>query len=213
MPRGITATPPSRSPAQRNFFKRRILVWRARMSVPSMLASGDERGVISLFAAVNAGIAILGISALAWMIELPLLFPALGPSAFLLFSRPFSIASAPRQVVVGHSVAIVGGMAVWYLVSLASGQAVTLDNNGWPVLVSASASLAVTSIILVRLAAPHAPACGTALIIALGLANDGYALLGMATGVVFLTLQAIAMNRIAGVCSPTWSPRLDDVAD
>ena len=177
------------------------------MSIPSLLAGTDERKVISLVAAVNGGIAILVISALAWLIDLPILFPALGPSAFLLFSSPFSAAAAPRSVIVSHFAGIGAGLAVWHLVSLLCGQPVSLALGGWPVLASASLALATTCVLLVRLSAPHAPACATGLIIALGLANDWLALLGMATGVVLLTAQAVAMNRIAGVSTPTWSPR------
>ncbi len=35
------------------------MVWRARLSIPSLLAEYDERRIISIFAAVNCGIAIL----------------------------------------------------------------------------------------------------------------------------------------------------------
>jgi hypothetical protein len=69
--------------------KRHLLIWRARLSVPSLLAGRDEGRVVSWVAAINGGLAILVISVLAWLIDLPLLFPALGPSAFLLFSNPF----------------------------------------------------------------------------------------------------------------------------
>ena len=47
-------------------------------------------------------------------------------------------------------------------------------------------------------------------IIAMGLANDLPALLGMIAGVLLLTGQAFAINRFANVNAPTWSPRLDE---
>ena len=197
-----------RSTTQRSPLRRRLSVWRARLSIPSLLAGGDERRVISLVAAVNGGVAILVISMLAGLIDLPLLFPALGPSAFLLFSSPFSEAAAPRSVIVGHSAAIAAGLVVWHFVSLLCGQPVSLATGGWPVFASASLVLAASCVLLVWLSAPHAPACATGLIIALGLANNWLAFLGMATGVLLLTAQAVVMNKIAGVSAPTWSPRL-----
>ena len=68
----------------------RWLTWRARLSIPSLLASCEEREVISLISGVNVALAILTISLLAWFTGLPLVFPALGPTAFILFSKPFS---------------------------------------------------------------------------------------------------------------------------
>ena len=187
-------------------FKRRLLIWRARLSVPSLLAGRDERKVISLVTAVNGGFAILILGALAWIIDLPLLFPALGPSAFILFSSPFSRAAAPRSVVLGHFAAMLSGWVVWHLVSLICGQPLTLELAGWPVFISGALALAVSCVLLVRLSCPHAPACATALIIALGAASDWAALLGMAAGVLLLTTQAVLISRIAGINVPTWSP-------
>jgi CBS-domain-containing membrane protein len=113
-------------------------------------------------------------------------------------------------VIVSHFAAIAAGVVVRFVVGLVGGQPVTLETGGWPVFASASWALATTCILLVRLSAPHAPACATGLIVALGLASTGWVLLGMAAGVVFLTAQAVVMNRIAGVSTPTWSSRLSD---
>ena len=187
--------------------KRRWWGWRARLSLPSLLAGNDERKIISLVAATNGGIAILIISVLAWLIDVPLLFPALGPSAFVLFSSPFAPGAAPRSVIMGHFSGIIAGFAVWYGVTLVFGQPVSLEAGGWSLFVSASLALAATSVLLVRLSCPHPPACGTALIIALGAATTWSALLAMATGVFLLTAQAVVMHRIANVSTPTWSPR------
>ncbi len=185
--------------------------WRARLSIPSLLASYDERKAISLVAAVNGGTSILILTLLAWLVDLPILFPALGPSAFILFSSPFSPAAAPRSVIMGHFVSIAVGYATWCLVSFASGHPVSLDTGGWPVLASASLAMAASCVLLICLACPHAPGCATALITALGAANSWVSLLGMMAGVVLLTVQAVLFSRLAGVNVPLWSPRLHDV--
>jgi CBS-domain-containing membrane protein len=103
---------------------------RARLSIPSLLSRADERVVVAVVASVNAVFAILTISLIAWLIDLPLLFPALGPTAFILFARPFSPAAAPRAVVLGHLSAIAVGSVSWNLVSLACGQDVSLEMGG-----------------------------------------------------------------------------------
>ncbi len=187
--------------------KRSMLTWRARWSIPSLLARADERTVTSVVAATNGVLAILVITGLAWWIDLPLLFPALGPSAFILFSSPFSRAAAPRSVIVGHFTAIAAGYATWHLVQLLSGVAVTLGPTDWPALASASLALATTCVLLIRLSCPHAPACATALITALGAANGWPEMLGMAAGVLILTAQAVLVCRVAGMNTPLWFPR------
>ncbi len=186
----------------------RWMVWRARFSIPSLLALGDERKAVALITAINGGLAILNISLFAWVCDLPLVFPALGPTAFILFSTPFSPAAAPRSVVMGHVTAIAAGCAVWHLMTFLSGEAISLQNGGWPLFGSASLTLAVTCLLLVRLSFPHPPACASALIIALGGVTDWPELLAMAAAVVLLTFQAVCINRLAGVRVPTWSPRL-----
>jgi CBS domain-containing membrane protein len=190
--------------------KQSWLTWRARLSIPSLIASRDERKIISMVVALNGGVAILLISLLAWIVDLPLLFPALGPSAFILFSSPFSSAAAPRSVIMGHFIAIAVGLAVWLFIAIICGRPVMPGMTGWPVLVSASMSLAITCLLLVWLSVPHAPSCATGLIIALGLANEAASLLGMLAGVVLLTIQALVINRLADVSMPAWSPRHED---
>ncbi len=196
---------------QRLRLRRWWMRWRARLSIPSLLARCDERKVISVVAAVNCSVSILILTALAWLVELPLLFPALGPSAIILFSRPFSPAAAPRSVILGHFVGIAVGCVTWWLVSAATGDPVSLETGGWPVLASASLAMAATCALLVCLTCPHAPACASALITALGAADGWVPLLGMAGGVVLLTVQAALISRLAGVSTPIWSPRPHDV--
>lgn len=163
-------------------------------------------------AAVNGAVAILIISLFAWLTDLPLVFPVLGPSAFILFSKPFSADAAPRSVVIGHFVAMATAVASWQLVSAAYGQPVSMENAHWPTILSASLALAVTCMLLVRLSCPHAPACASALLIALGAVTEWVELLALAVAVVVLTLQAVCINRIAGVNVPIWSAHRDEEA-
>ncbi len=190
-----------------NSLKRRLTVWRAYLSIPTLLASADERSVVSAVAALNAAIAILTIGGLAWALDMPFVYPALGPTAFILFASPFSRAAAPRSVIIGHGSAIICGWVSWHVVSFLSGQAVSPTTQDVPLFVSASLALALTCILLVRLACPHAPACASALIVAVGAASDWLTVLGMALGVVLITAEAVVISRLAGVNVPLWLPR------
>ncbi len=66
---------------RRTSLKLRWLTLPARFSMPGLLANADERKVVSLVAATNGAIAILILSLVAWLSNLPLVFAALGPTA------------------------------------------------------------------------------------------------------------------------------------
>ena len=178
----------------------------ARYSVAGMLARMDERKAVSVVAAVNGGLAILAIGFFSWIANLAMMFPALGPSAFILFSQPRSDSAAPRSVILGHFSGMAAGWAVWYLVSALFGEPVSMQSGGLAPVVSASLALALTCVLLIRLSCSHPPACASSLIIALGGVTDWLGVCLMASAVVWITLQAVAMNRLAGVRVPLWSP-------
>jgi CBS domain-containing membrane protein len=184
----------------------RWLTWRARLSIPSLLATREERQVISLISGVNVALAILTISLLAWFTGLPLVFPALGPTAFILFSKPFSPDAAPRSVIFGHFSGIASGIVAWHLFSYLGNEPVSLDTLGWATFASTSAALAITCFLMVRFSCPHAPACASALIVALGGATGWLNLVAMAIAVVVLSGQALLIYRIGGVKTPSWAP-------
>lgn len=181
------------------------MIWRARFSVPALLARFEEKKVVSVVAAVNGGLAILAIGIFAWVTDLPLTYPALGPTAFILFATPTALAAAPRSIVLGHFLGLASGYAVWHLVSIVAGEPVSSQTGGWPLFLSASLGLAVICALLVWLSCPHPPACASALVVALGGVTDWFSVLLMGLAVVWMTAQAVAMNRLAGVPVLPWS--------
>ncbi|HEY9472684.1 MAG TPA: HPP family protein, partial [Mycobacteriales bacterium] len=62
-----------------------------------------------LFALVN-GFLSIGLMAMAALVtRQPLVFPSLGPTAFLLFSTPHLPTASPRNTLCGHFIGIVTG--------------------------------------------------------------------------------------------------------
>lgn len=184
---------------------------RARLSIPALLSGMDERSIVSLTAGINGGLAILVISVFAWLIDLPLLFPALGPTAFILFSAPFSRAAAPRSVILGHFIGIGCGWLAWQATGVLSGSPVGIPIGGWPLYCSGATALALTGLLLVRARCPHPPACASALVIALGGVSTWMAVLAMALAVVLVTAQGVGINRLAGVRVPLWASRSEEL--
>ncbi len=167
--------------------------------------------MISIVAAINAGLAIVAISLFAWLTDLPLVFPALGPSLFILSSAPFSPAAAPRSVIGGHILAMAAGCVMWRSMGVVAGGAAVLESGPWLVC-TASITLALTSVLLVRLSCPHPPACASAMVIALGGITNMVDVLLMAAAMVYVTAQATAINRLACLPVPLWAPHTIDRA-
>lgn len=180
------------------------------MSTPVLLARFDEHKVVSAITAVNGGLAILTIGFFSWLTSMPLIFPALGPSAFILFSSPFAKAAVPRNVIMGHMVSLASGYVAWQMVSFMSGYQVRLITGDWPVFCSAAAAMALSSLLMIRLSCPHPPACASGLIVAMGAFGQQWHLLLMALAVVILTFQAVSLNRFAGLQVPIWTKPHDD---
>ncbi|MBN1765879.1 MAG: HPP family protein [Sedimentisphaerales bacterium] len=185
----------------------RLLIWRARLSLPGLLTRYDEKKVVSVVSALNGGLAIMTISLIAWLLDLPLIFPALGPSAFILFSDPMSHAGAPRSVILGHLVCLSTGTCVWHFICFLFGAPVTVQVGGWPLICSATLALVLSFLFLVMLSCKHPPACASSLVVAIGAVVQWQNIVIMALVVIWLTFQAVVMNRLAGLRVPFWSPR------
>jgi len=72
---------------------------------------------------------------------------------------------------------------------------------------SAALSLASSGALMILLKASHPPAGATTLIISLGIVTRPFHLAVIEIAVAVLTLQAIAINRLAGIDYPYWARR------
>lgn len=134
-----------------------------------------------------AGLLITVTAVLAVLTGQPLVFPSLGPTAFLLARAPSE--GTARRVLGGHAIGLVAGVLAYRLV--ANGLVVTgsLAAGGGPILrLSAAAVLSVvlTTAGMVALDAEHAPACATTLICALGLLTTTLETVGVLVSVLAL---------------------------
>jgi CBS-domain-containing membrane protein len=73
--------------------------------------------VCFVFSAGAMALAIITIA--AHLTELPLLFPPLGPTAFILFYTPLAVTASPRNVIVAHTMAVGAGIfSLWLMEAL-----------------------------------------------------------------------------------------------
>ncbi len=173
--------------------------WRlARIQPWYVLTRFPNRLTRSAFILVNSGISIAILAAAAAYTDQPLLFPSLGPSAFLFFYRPLAPSSSPRNAILAHGGAILIG---W--------MAFALFQEGIPGgrITAVTIALSLTNVLMVATNLAHPPAASTALMVSLGLMTGGPVLLALMAAIVLLTAQAYVIHRLSGVSFPLWSPR------
>ncbi len=178
-----------------------------RLRLPALTGRYNSVAVLGAFALINGCISIGLMSAAAWLTDQPLVFPSLGPTAFLLFYTPHAASASPRNTVSGHLVGVLAGYLALVLFGLRdAGPAVTTGVTAARV-GAAALSLGLTAGFMVWLRVPHPPAGATTLIVSLGILHTPEQLAVLMLGVLLLVCQGIAINRLAGLEYPLWAPR------
>ena len=165
----------------------------------------NRRAVQIAFTVINTAISISIIGLAARYANSLLLFPSLGPTAFLVFVKPTSAEAAPENTIIGHLIGITGG----WLSLLCFGLEKTAPNLAaghvpWQRVAAVALSMALTTGLMVGVRKPHTPACATTLIISLGLVREPWQFPFLLGGVALLSLQALIINRLAGLPYPWW---------
>ncbi|HEU4649452.1 MAG TPA: HPP family protein [Gemmatimonadales bacterium] len=176
-----------------------------RFRLTSLAQRYDSTVVLAAFSMINGGISIALLAALALVTRKPFVFPSLGPTAFLLFYTPLAPAASPRNTLLGH---LVGAAAGWVSLAvfglLQAGPAIagniTAARAG-----AAALSLGLTNGLMVLFRTPHPPAAATTLIVSMGILRTPAQLAVLMGAVALLALQAIVINRLAGLPFPLWA--------
>src|SRR6266702_3073962 len=117
-----------------------------------------------------------------------------------------STAASPRNTLIGHAIGVLAGYFSLVVTGLTMAGPALAVGVTWPRVIAAALSLGLTSGLMVLLKSPHPPAGATTLIISLGILTKPWQLLLLMLAVVLLTLQALAINRLAGIPYPLWGP-------
>jgi CBS-domain-containing membrane protein len=179
----------------------------ARLQIAHLIAHHSERHVWALFMFLNGFVTIAILAAVAMVSHTPFVFPSLGPTAFLFFFTPRAPAASPRHTIYGHAIGILCGYVALWLFGLQHAPPAMATGVSAARIGAAALSLASTGALMILLKAAHPPAGATTLIISLGIVTAPFHLLVIEIAVVVLTLQAIAINRLAGIDYPLWALR------
>jgi CBS domain-containing membrane protein len=183
---------------------RRLL---ARLQLTHLLTHHAERPTWALFMFLNGFITIALLAGVAMISRTPFVFPSLGPTAFLFFFTPRAPAATPRHTLYGHAIGILCGYGALWLFGLQHAPAAMATGVSGPRIGAAALSLASTGALMILLKAAHPPAGATTLIVSLGIVTQPFHLLVIEIAVAVLTLQAIVINRMAGIDYPLWALR------
>lgn len=153
------------------------------------------RWASAAFVFINGFTTIAILAVLAMVTRVPFVFPSLGPTAFLLFFSPNSLASTPRNTIYGHAIGIVCGYGALWLVGLQHDPSAILEGVGFFRVLAAAISLAFTGALMIIFRAVHPPAGATTLIISLGIITHPFHLLIIEVAVVLMVIQAMVINR------------------
>lgn len=181
----------------------------SRLRFTRLQARFPGRAVWALFMFVNGAITIAILAGVAMVSHTPFVFPSLGPTAIVLFYTPLSPTASPRHTVYGHAIGIVCGYGSLLLTGLHHTAPATIVGVDSRRVLAAALSLAATSALMILLKAAHPPAGATTLIISLGIVTKPTYLLVIEIAVVALVIQAIIINRLAGIDYPLWAKRIE----
>jgi len=192
---------PTRNVSRRDGRRSRV----DRLRLPYLLGHYPARLVWAAFLLVNGFLTIGLLASVAMISGTPLVFPSLGPTALLLFHDPMQPAASPRNTLCGHALGIACGYASLWLLGLTHDPPTLVEGVYANRVFCAALSLASTGTLMVLLDVWHPPAGATTLIIALGIITRPYHLLIVEAAVAMLILQALIINRLAGIKYPVWA--------
>ncbi|MGB6132815.1 MAG: HPP family protein [Acidobacteriaceae bacterium] len=165
------------------------------------------RLVWAVYVGVNGFITIALLALLSLVTGSPFVFPSLGPTAYLFFFSPLSESSSPRNTILGHAIGLVCGYGAFALAVASSPPFGMSPGVHGPRVLAAALSLSATGALMALLRVSHPPAGATTLIVSLGIISQPKELVIIEVAVILLTVQAFAINRLAGIPYPIWKKR------
>lgn len=186
----------------------RVVSFAARLQLGYLLRSGRRTQILVLaFVSVAGFTALAIISLAAYLTALPLLFPPLGPSAFILFHTPMAAPASPKHVILAHATALASGLLALRLAHLLFPGAGLLEPSlvSWPRILAIAGAMALCSAAMIGGRFHHPPAAATALIAAMGFLESWVQVVGLLVAVLLLVAEAFVLNRVVGgLPYPLW---------
>jgi hypothetical protein len=154
---------------------------------------------LGIYAGVVAAVTLALAGLVGILLRQPWLFPSLGPTIMVIVETPGERAAHPRNVFVGHVVAVAAGWLALLVTGLRYAPSTVQAGLDGRRVAAAVIALVVTVVALQLLRAPHPPAGATTLIVGLGILKSPGDLVVIVLSVVLVTLVASGANILAAV--------------
>jgi hypothetical protein len=154
---------------------------------------------LGIYAGLVAAVALALAGLVGVLLRQPWLFPSLGPTIMVIAETPGERAAHPRNVFIGHVVAVAAGWLALLVTGLRYGPSTIEAGLDRRRVAAAVIALVVTVVVLQLLRTPHAPAGATTLIVGLGILKTPGGLAVIVLSVVLVTLVASGANILAAV--------------
>ena len=162
-------------------------------------AAGDGGPALGVYAAVAAGVVLALTGLVGVLLKQPWLFPSLGPTLMVILETPGQPPAHPRNVLVGHVVAVAAGWFALLVTGLRDAPPVVQHGLDGRYVTSAVIALALTVLVLQLLKMPHPPAGATTLIVALAILHTPGQLAVIVLAVLLVTILASGANLLTTV--------------
>lgn len=179
----------------------------AHLRLEWLLQHFPKRVVWAIYVCINGFVTIGLLALLALLTGSPFVFPSLGPTAYLFFFSPLAEASSPRNTILGHAIGLICGYGAFALAVASSPPFGMHPGVHGARVLAAALSLSASGALMALFRVSHPPAGATTLIVSLGIISQPRELVIIEVAVILLTLQALAINRLAGVPYPLWGKR------
>ncbi len=184
-----------------------VVVLLEHLRLNWLLRHFPPRIIHAVYVSINCFITVTILALLAFATSNPFVFPSVGPTAYLFFFTPMAKSASPRNAILGHAIGLTCGYLALRLTGAWPSPVATHPGIYWPMILSAALSLSATGAVMILLRVSHPPAGATTLIVSLGLISHPKDLVIIEAAVVLLAVQALAINRLAGLPYPLWNPR------
>ena len=182
-----------------------------RNSDPTSLSGRIERAWgwpgVGVVGAAGGLVVFAALGVMAWGSGLPWIFPSLAPTVVLMLETPLRAQASPRNATVGHLVGIAAGYAMLATFGLTTVGPATVVGVGPRRVAAAALAVALTVLVIDGAGLPHPPAASSTLVVALGVLRTPVALAVMAGAALVTVALCAAVNQLAGVRAPLWSPQ------
>lgn len=169
---------------------------------------GQNRHQEAFFAFLFGTLTISALGIIAYFADAPLIFPSLGPTAFLIFHRPTASAASPRNTLTGHFIGVISAVASLAIFGILDAPGALEAGVSLRHALAAGLSLGLTSGLMVFFRRGHPPAGATTMIVSLGLMTTPSDLIALMLAVTLLLLFGKGIHHLAGIPYPWWSPAI-----